>query len=401
MSIIKLLRSPRASSGGGSILVPDGWAGQSDDVWESVANNTLDDVNPTHANNGFGGVTLPDGNGFAYQRRAWCGAALDQTNLIYYVPPGGGHDDYDGNEHYAFDMVATARLWKRLRNPSAATGGHEGTNALADWADGNPRPIHSYNSQVFAKGRLWNTCMPAMAGNTGGPSSTAVYSWAPGETNWTFHGLGIAVDPSGGGSNWTFIEACATYDPVGDKIWVVAGVASAGKSYYSINLAAYPTVTFTEYDQHVDLGRYGWVTCLPTDRILVRASTVNGTMQFLDLTAPLGGWDDLTFSGSPDMVGPDHYQGHFDEIHRRIYGWASGDGSNIRYLTVPANAKTGTYTGGTRSAGGGSATPVTNTDPDGNGTFSKFQYFVAGDGRRGFMLMNDTTGSTWRYKLAA
>lgn len=393
-----VLITRKSSGGGGAILQPFNAAAQTANTWITVNNNTLDSVDSTHTNNGFSPVTQPDGV-FSSILYTWCNCAFDPDNQVYYVGPGGGHDDWDGNDHYSFDTTSSSGLYLRRRNPSTNTGGHEGINTKSDWGDGNPRAIHSYNSKVWAKGRLWLAAMPATAGSLGGKSSTAVYSWAPGETDWTYHGLGIAVDPSGGNeSQWTYVEACAAYDSVDQKIWVMSGVAGAGKSYYSINLAAYPTVTFTEYDDHVDLGRYGWATVLTTNRILVRASMNNATLQYLDLNNPTNGFNGLTFTGTPDLISSgDHYQGFYDSVDGRIYGWHAGDGKNIRYLTVPGNPVSGTWVGGTIT-GGGSVTPST-ADPPSAGTFGKPQFFRDTTGQAWFIMVLETSGATYRYKF--
>ncbi|MBT5455316.1 MAG: hypothetical protein HOK82_01835, partial [Rhodospirillaceae bacterium] len=46
---------------------------------------------------------------------AWCGAAFDRNNLIFYFNCGG-HADYGGNEWYSFDLEAGK--WERLTEPS-------------------------------------------------------------------------------------------------------------------------------------------------------------------------------------------------------------------------------------------------------------------------------------------
>jgi hypothetical protein len=81
------------------------------------------------------------GNGFWTIIAAWNGAVLDTTRLRLVIW-GGGHNDYYGNDMYAFDIAALS--WSRLTEPTV------------DWTDcGDPNPDgtansrHTYNGMAY------------------------------------------------------------------------------------------------------------------------------------------------------------------------------------------------------------------------------------------------------------
>ena len=69
----------------------------------------------------------------------WSGGALDtrRNRLIVW---GGGHNNYSGNELYAFDLASLR--WTRLTEPSRDVGGEE---ASGYYPDGLPRSRHTYD----------------------------------------------------------------------------------------------------------------------------------------------------------------------------------------------------------------------------------------------------------------
>lgn len=74
---------------------------------------------------------------------AWSGAAMDSTRgrLIVW---GGGHNDYGGNELYAFDVLASPPSWSRLTDPTPNPNRCQGQNS-----DGTPVARHTYNGLSY------------------------------------------------------------------------------------------------------------------------------------------------------------------------------------------------------------------------------------------------------------
>ncbi len=69
----------------------------------------------------------------------WSGGAFD-TRRSWLLVWGGGHNNYSGNEVYAFDM--NTLQWRRLTDPSTDVGGSETTGY---YPDGLPRSRHTYD----------------------------------------------------------------------------------------------------------------------------------------------------------------------------------------------------------------------------------------------------------------
>jgi len=134
--------------------------------------------------------------------RAWGGGALDtkRNRLILW---GGGHNDYWGNELYAFE-VATG-TWKRLTDPSKGTVTNQDP-----LPDGNPVSRHTYDGidyvhhadVLFAQGG-------SRASDGGGTDVTWTFDFVT--SAWTNH----APDPKGPGG---YCIATA-YDPNSKSIF--------------------------------------------------------------------------------------------------------------------------------------------------------------------------------------
>ena len=101
---------------------------------------------------------------------AWGGGAYDAGRKRLWVW-GGGHQDYFGNELYAFDMETLK--WARITDPSAITADKLSADPLPD---GNPISRHTYDGLAFIgpADRLF-AFGGSMAGNGYGTSVTWVF----------------------------------------------------------------------------------------------------------------------------------------------------------------------------------------------------------------------------------
>ena len=96
---------------------------------------------------------------------AWGGAAFDPVSNRLFVW-GGGHNDYSGNELYAFSVESGT--WERLTDPSRAPFA-DGDGAY--YPDGLPQSRHTYNHLQFDPVR--NEFLSLAAAATFGPASTS------------------------------------------------------------------------------------------------------------------------------------------------------------------------------------------------------------------------------------
>jgi len=128
---------------------------------------------------------------------AWGGGIADTTHdrLIVW---GGGHNDYWGNEVYAFDVGSLSI--SRLTDPSPPTG------CVSTLADGRPNSRHTYDSLAYvAHARRMFAFGGAIACESGGGSNDT----------WTFDvdtNEWQSMDPTSGGPPDGFIGA-TDYDP--------------------------------------------------------------------------------------------------------------------------------------------------------------------------------------------
>jgi hypothetical protein len=127
----------------------------SNDAKSGTASGHLDSLAPGHwlevANSKLAAVLykgpladeLRGNTGPAGIMSAWGGATFD-TNSEALLVWGGGHQDYYGNEVYAFSLKTLQ--WRRLNEPSSIAGWSRHTGILPD---GAPSARHTYGALTF------------------------------------------------------------------------------------------------------------------------------------------------------------------------------------------------------------------------------------------------------------
>jgi len=162
---------------------------------------------------------------------AWGSAVWDDEYMDLWVPIGGGHNNYGGNEPYKISLADATPAWRMMRKPTGAIGNEillrDGQEDSGIYADGRPRSVHSYNNVAFAPGvgpvivRLGSTF-------TGSGNSNKVFRVHPtsGETTLVFDfGAGVSLGfpagfPSGTGVG-SPVNAAACYDSRRNRIYTV------------------------------------------------------------------------------------------------------------------------------------------------------------------------------------
>ncbi|MEM6994218.1 MAG: MYXO-CTERM sorting domain-containing protein [Myxococcota bacterium] len=144
------------------------------------------------------------GNGFPNVMLAWGGGVLDTTRLRMIIW-GGGHNDYYGNEMYAFDIEALA--WERLTEPTV-----DWNNCGDPNADGTANARHTYRSlayvehadRMFVSGGALN----CFSGSCGA------------DVTWAFDFESLAWnDRQPSGSHSSNCENSAEYDPATGSVY--------------------------------------------------------------------------------------------------------------------------------------------------------------------------------------
>lgn len=150
-------------------------------TWSEIPTTLLSSIDPkdsaTHNPNypstapwllkSAGTVNITNNDGVM---QPWCGGCWDDATGTFWLPLGGGHADYGGNEPYKICLADESPAWSMVRPPSGSatliSGGlppgstPQGSSYLLDdgqetsgvYADGRPRAIHSYRKHVYAPG---------------------------------------------------------------------------------------------------------------------------------------------------------------------------------------------------------------------------------------------------------
>lgn len=123
-------------------------------TWAEVpASNTLADIDPGLDPQ----ITPPNadylGRGMTLGLFSWTGGVWDDVTGTFWVPLGGGHTDYGGNEPYRIRLESDTPAWIMVRRPTGAIGNlgvtRDGREASGLYFDGRLRAVHSYNNQCF------------------------------------------------------------------------------------------------------------------------------------------------------------------------------------------------------------------------------------------------------------
>lgn len=329
---------------------------------------------------------------------AWNGAAVVGTQLV--MGANGGHGDYYGNEVYALQLNAASPVWRRVSNPSdiASLGGtgDDTTNGAGNYGDGRPRATHTYYRPIGTpNGRYWLPGLDAMAKSTG-DSTTASYYFDLNTGTWSALGVQLAADSG----SLVFKTGPSIYDPIGNKVYTVAG--SGDGTTQNMLMVDPDTATITKYTNSNSAGG-GWGVCIwdTNPRYFAYAGCALGTMRLLDLSNPSGSWSSaVTTSGSPARFpsGGSVTGGPSAVYHapsRAILCWQN-DGANIIKLARPTDPVGGTWTWSTVSPDGSNA--VTPSTAQSNGTFGRFNLMTIG-GIDVLVIVNDYNGPTYVYRL--
>jgi hypothetical protein len=301
---------------------------------------------------------------------AWSGGIGDvaRNRLVIF---GGGHNDYYGNEVYAFSLATMG--YEALNAPTPLTAPHDCIETLSD---GRPSTRHTYG------GLAYNSSVDKMVLFGG-----AVACEAGGIVDdiWELDLQGLADDAA---SYWTQITgevpdlnyggilAASDYDPVTQLVYVYN---SSGQ------LFSYDSATrTTEILGNPNLGGYHYTAVVDAEnrRLLIAGDdrigtfALDGDHSFTDLSATFAACAPLGSAPYPGLA--------YDAKTKTVVGWAGG--ANVYSIDLAANTCT-VY-----------AAPG---DPPGpqlqNGTHGRFRYFPAIEG---FVLAHDPDDDVRILKFA-
>jgi hypothetical protein len=319
------------------------------DSWLDVANTHLADVAP--ASSQFPNI----GGSLTGVIDAWSGAALD-TSRSRLLVWGGGHNDYGGNEIYAFDVGALK--WLRLTDPSANPA-----NCMDANSDGTPSARHTYDGlayishadQFFGSGG-------ALTCNAGGCGASGTWTFDFASSRWTNR------QPSG--SHTTACGDSAAYDPDTKRVWWGDGGGLYAYDYDSNAWTQYASDYFYYMTATVDTHR----------GILVFLG--NGNLYAYDLKNANYTRQSWTTTGDSSIVSSGNPGVDYDPTTDRIVAWSSG-----KVFELDPSTKAWT----THNPAGAPA-------PSPNGTYGRWRYVPQVNA---FVLVTAIDADVHFYKLSA
>jgi hypothetical protein len=196
-------------------------------TWGYMSVNTLRDIDPkaNPAVNPNYPLSPPwNGSiGVAGVVIAYCGACYDQITDTLWLPLGGGHQDYAGNEPYRVRLNTGSPAFEMIRPPSGAIGYpavtyNDGQEVTGLYSDGRLRAVHSYNKPVYVPGvgpvmAVTGASFPLINAPYGN-NKTAVISETTGElVSYTADNTHISANVTSGSGS--------CYDPLRNMLWLM------------------------------------------------------------------------------------------------------------------------------------------------------------------------------------
>ena len=138
----------------------------------------------------------------------WCGGAYDQNHdkLIIW---GGGHNDYYGNELYAFDLPTLS--WELLTQPSMPASPQ---NCVEVLSDGRPNARHTYGGLAYL---THVNLFFAHGGSLAcGAGTSSKKTWTFNLNDKTWHDM----QPTGTQPSWDVLDEYSVYDPVSQLVFL-------------------------------------------------------------------------------------------------------------------------------------------------------------------------------------
>jgi len=315
--------------------------------WLEIPNSKIRSVLPS---------PLPSGDP-ANIINAWSGGAFDtQRNRL--LVWGGGHNDYCGNEVYAFE-VATLK-WTRLTDPG-----------------GEPVAVHSYDGleylpvqdQFFAAGG--STCSP------GGNATNGTWTLHLDTNTWEERpGM-----PGVYGDFWE-LSMLSDYDPVSARVIMIGAHDTA-----DFDPVANRWRTHGNDLPGLDLNTTGAFD--PVKRKFVSIGSNTAYIFSVDATGKAGARANLNSTGAKDLEGTIAPGLTYDAVSRKLVGWNGG--SSV--YTLDADTRVWTKFAATNS--------VTPGNPFASGqyrgTLGRFRYMPA---LNAFIVVTHIDANVFVYKLS-
>jgi hypothetical protein len=322
--------------------------------WREIPNSRISSVLPD---------PVPPGNGPANIIDAWNSGAYDTTRdrLIIW---GGGHNDYGGNEIYAFDIASLT--WSRIWGPSPDIPPTQGS-CNQTYSDGNPVSRHTYDGLEYLplQDAFWMH----------GGSLYCGPGWQSSDT-WTFEFGAGAWNRRADLPATSVLEMVSAYDPTSGNVYL-AGPTSA------LDLWEYNPVSNQWRNRGGGSVDYAMTAAFDYTRQMFVA-VGNGSVVVFDLSGSSARRSVVSTSG-PSTVVNSRYPGlDYDPVSDRIVAWVGG--SSV--YTLDLDSLTWTQHGSTNG--------VVPSQPPSTGIFNRWRYIPS---QNAFIVVNGIDQNVFIYKL--
>jgi hypothetical protein len=268
--------------------------------WYAAPNSHMRDVCPP---SGFGGKNYEFDYFCSSVIGAWSGGAYDtlRNRMIIW---GGGHNDYYGNELYAFDVNTLS--WERLTDPDLDFELYQ--DCVETHASGNPVGRHTYGGLAYIAHADRFFAHGGSLACGGGYSSQKTWTFNFDTGTWEERAKAVTPD-------WDSLNEYTVYDPLSKKVYL----------FLHGELYDY------DYDQdrwsQLDNDEISWSAfglAIDTKRnVLVAAG--NGSIWAYDLDQQPYQRQYWSTSGGNEIVNAYAPGLEYDPVRDRIVGWAGGD----------------------------------------------------------------------------
>jgi hypothetical protein len=289
---------------------------------------------------------------------AWNGGAYNPVGreLIVF---GGGHNDYDGNEVYAFSVDSLK--WRRVTNPSYPSNRCNNVNS-----DNTPVSRHSYSGLGFiTHANRFFALGGALDCAGGGCGANETWTFSVTAKQW------YRMQPSGTTPSTGCGDNCC-YDPASQKLYFHTG---SGLHAYNFTANSWALA-------NGDNNSYYRTTCVDTKRRLI-VEIGGGSINTFNLAVPALTRAVLTTTGANTIINSSQLGMDYDAASDKIVAYSAG-----RVYVLDMDTKVWTMN---QPSGG----PLNNTV---NGTWGRWRY--APD-VNAFVLAVDVDSSVYFYKLTA
>lgn len=362
-------------------------AGPLDEVppgrWYQFPNSRMDAVRPP----GTGTGTV------APIMLAW-GSGIFDSDRERLVVWGGGHNDYSGNEPYAFGPVNSANpQWTRLTDPS-----NPPANNTPHAPDGRPVSRHTYNLLTYLpapRNRMMSCAIGSQHSNGFGVGGVDFYDF----TVDGFNGQPWSQGPTAPSNMYAIAGLCIKH-PVHDEVWYHDN-GSNDSRLQRYDLSGGNWSTHAEFNM---AGSYATPAIDPGRDLLVVVGATVGARDDVTLVWDLSNPNQQPFepvSTNAPAILHDPAPGFvYDPVGDRFLAWSGG--TAVYALTLPANPRTGTWRWDALEVDAGNTVVptqiarVTGSNGYDTGTYGRFRYVPSA---HGVIVVNATNENVYFFKL--